>query len=491
MDSPGEGLPDPLAELAAAGFGVPYLYPIQRFVISNTLEGADQIVVLPTGAGKSLCFQIPAFRLPGPTLVIVPLLSLLADQVRRLTARGLAAEALRGGLTRPERDSLFARVRSGEVRIILATPEACLAPETEAALAGLRISHLVVDEAHCLSEWGRTFRPAFRELAGLSARLGSPRLTAFTATASEPVLADVRALLFADREVRVVEANPDRPNIRYAVVPTLCRLRTAGRILSSRAGAAVVFCGTRRLAELAARELGRRAPGRQTFFYHAGLTRAERQRIEGWYLPSSRGVLCATSAFGLGVDKPDIRTVIHLDAPPSVEAYLQETGRAGRDGGGSEAILLSSPAPGIFGFAAADEVSRRRYRNMLDYARGTAGCRRQALLALIGKEALPCSGCDVCDGTARNAAEGREEILAFTTVNRRRFTPGEAAEILCGAPGPRVTRGFLDRERGYGSLAGWERGDAEEALAAMRAAGALSLVRWGPWRGRLTTAARR
>ncbi len=440
--------------------------------------------MLPTGAGKSLCFQVPALSLPGPTLVIVPLLSLLADQLRRLGETGANAEALRGGLTPRERRGMFSRIRAGSVRILLATPEACLVSANREPLSACRFSHIVVDEAHCISEWGKSFRPSYLQLAELCAGLGAPRLTAFTATASPRVLADVKALLFAGRDVRVVEANPDRPNIVYSVVPTLCRLRTLSRLIGERDGAAVVFCPTRKAAETTARELARRVPGREVLFYHAGLTAAGRQRVEGWFLPSSDGVLCSTSAFGLGVDKPDIRTAIHLEASPSVESYLQETGRAGRDGARAEAILLAGDEEASGGEAGRYGSDPRR-QAILGYATEDGRCRRQALLALIGKEAPPCSGCDVCDGSARRTPDGEKEIRDFVRGNPRRFQPALAAEILSGARGPRIIRNFLDREPGYGLLSGWEERDVEEALRVMVGSGALSRVRWGPWRGAL------
>jgi ATP-dependent DNA helicase RecQ len=479
---------DPLAEIAEQKFGVKYLYPLQRYVVSNTLEGRDQIVVLPTGAGKSLCFQLPALLLPGPTLVLVPLLSLMADQMRRLSASGAPAGVLRGGLTSAERDALFAGLTGGELRILLATPEACLVPSTEERLAACRFAHFVVDEAHCVCEWGRSFRPAYRELGGLCGRLGSPCTTAFTATASPEVLADVRAQLFPGREPGLVETSPDRPNISYAVLPTLSRLHSLEGLLRGRPGPSVVFCRTRKGAERTARELALRMPERDVRFYHAGLDAAERKALEGWFLPSREGTLCATSAWGMGMDKPDIRTVVHREVPPSVEAYLQETGRAGRDGEPSRAILLFSPGDEGFPAALADETARRRSLAILGYARGAGVCRRQALLSLIGKEAPPCAGCDVCAGTAAGAPEGRAEMLAFAAAHRRRFTPREAAAVLCGVPGPAALRSFRDREPGWGLLAGWRPEDCEEALEGLIAGGGLSRVRWGPWRGRVSTA---
>ena len=185
-------LPDPLGELARTRFGVTYLYPIQRFVISNTLEGRPQIVVLPTGAGKSLCFQLPSMLLPGPTLVLMPLLSLLSDQLRKLREASAPVDALRGGLSREEKTRLFGAIRSGAVRLLLATPEACLAEPNTAELARCAFSHLVVDEAHCVSEWGESFRPAYLEVGELARRLGITMVSAFTATASAEVLGRIR-----------------------------------------------------------------------------------------------------------------------------------------------------------------------------------------------------------------------------------------------------------------------------------------------------------
>ena len=469
-------------------FGVKYLYPIQRFVVSNTLEGRNQIVVLPTGAGKSLCFQLPALMLPGPTLVIMPLLALMADQLRKLQGAGSPVAALRGGLSPGDKDELFAQIAQGSVRILLATPEACLVPSTEARLRACAFAHFVVDEAHCVCEWGRTFRPSYRELGGLCARLGVPCVTAFTATASPEVLADVKAQLFAGGEVRLVETSPDRPNISYSVHPTLSELHSLTALVRAGPGPVLVFCRTRKSAERTARELARRMPGRNVRFYHAGLTAPERQQGEAWFLDSWDGVLCATSAYGLGVDKPDIRTVVHAQVPPSVEAYLQESGRAGRDGKPSSAILLACPDEEKHAERISDAVARRRFDCILGYARHSGACRRNALLSLIGQPAVACSGCDICDGTARSTPEGADEIAEFVRRCRRRFTTVEAAAILAAAPGPRSIRSFHDCLRGWGALSDWDAADVETAIGALAAAGRIRIIARGPWKDRLAPA---
>ena len=455
-------------------------------MISNTLEGRPQIVVLPTGAGKSLCFHLPSLLLQGPTLVLVPLLSLLSDQLRKLQAAGAPVGALRGGLPREEKARLFEAVRRGEIRLLLATPEACLAGPNTEQLARCRFSHLVVDEAHCVSEWGESFRPAYLEAGTLAVRLGITMVTAFTATASEEVLGKIRRILFPAGGESLVSGSADRPNISYSVLPVLSRWHAIDEIVRQAARPTIVFCRTREGAEAGAHAMRRRFPGQPVFFYHAGLRREERTAIEEWFLPSSDGVLFATSAYGLGVDKPDIRTVVHADVPPSVEAYLQETGRAGRDGKQSTAILIRSREDLAFASRLTDEAARRRYGLILGYALQQGQCRRKALLSLIGQELVSCSGCDVCAGTAADRPAGESGILGFVRRHPRRFTPAEAAGVLAASPGPEAVRGFLDVLRGWNDLAGWERDDAEEAIRCLIAEGTLRVPPAGPWAGKLT-----
>ncbi len=455
-------------------------------MISNVLEGRSQIVVLPTGAGKSLCFQLPASLLCGPTVVLVPLLSLLSDQLRRLRESGAAVGELRGGLTAPEKRLLFDGMRAGRLPLVLATPEACLAETNLQALRSCKVAHLVVDEAHCLSEWGDSFRPAYLQAGSLARALAAPLVSAFTATASPTVLQRIREILFHDSDVRVVAAASDRPTISYHVLPVLSRDQALSDLAASMPRPLLVFCRTRGGTELAARRLTR-SGNDSVRFYHAGLSREERAEVEAWFLGSRDGALIATCAYGMGVDKPDIRTVIHTEVPPSVEAYLQETGRASRDGLPSRAILLVGAGEEQFGQGLQDAAARSRFQRMLGYAQAGGRCRRSMLLELIGQEPVFCAGCDVCDKSVAALPPGQREIVDFVRHHRRRFTVPQAAEILSGEGGPRAVRGFLDRIRGYASLPSWDAQELQLGLRVLIARGVLAVHPYGPWRGKLTS----
>jgi ATP-dependent DNA helicase RecQ len=495
------GLTDPIVEVAQRDFDVFYLYPIQRYVISNILEEKNQIVVLPTGAGKSLCYQLPARIGGGLTVVVVPLLSLLKDQLGRCRKAALRADALRGGQSREERQGVLYRLRSGQTDLAFITPELFVRLGREGVLAATEIAHLVVDEAHCVSEWGESFRPAYLRIAAVLPHLKIRCLTAFTATASPRILGRIQELLFPDQRAAVLSADPDRPNIRYRVIPTLSKSRALLGLVEASPRPLLVFSRTRSGAERAARTVVRSFPDLKVFFYHAGLSRRERERIEAWYKHSRDGILTATSAYGLGVDKPDIRTVIHVDIPYSPEAYLQETGRAGRDGSTVEAVLLCSAedlgfadlrsprpeqsSPDSGGDSAPSAFAAERYAQMLGYALDSSRCRREQLLGFLGQESASCSGCDVCDGRVLSQAEGEAQIVELVSRNPRRFTLREAAQLLRGAKSYEVVHRGLASYYGFGVLTGWQEEEIEEALESLRRSGKIKVLKRGFWKERI------
>lgn len=490
-------LDDPVTLCARVTFGIEYLFPWQRLVIANIMDavaanlaaklsagtgrsdGANgerlagdelhdedgtlrgrQIVLLPTGAGKSLCFQIPALLLEKPTLVVFPLLALQGDQRRRLEEGGIEPAFFRGGQSREEREAQFARLegRDGKppASLIIANPEILVATESVIArIASRGISHLAIDEAHCVSEWGDSFRPSYLELGKIIEQLDPPAVTAFTATASPPVLARVAEVLYGG-SAHLVRGESDRPNIEYSAYR--CRAKDAAliRMAARNERPMVVFCATRGGTERAARLLREAFNDTDIKFYHAGLQKDEKLAVESWFHGHPRAILCATCAFGMGMDKKNIRTVIHRDSPPTAESYIQEAGRGGRDGKTAKAILLWSP-----------EDRKRLLRQAVDRARTSAlirfaesgRCRREVLLEALGDpkagpdapngERIACSGCDICDGSAVHEERDAGIVLECVKKNSHSFTRDELAELLCKT-GNRISKeasGHLEWKR--------------------------------------------
>jgi ATP-dependent DNA helicase RecQ len=342
---------DPVTAKCQSVFGIPYPYPWQRLIIAGVLDAVTapmreplrQIAVLPTGAGKSLCWMLPAVLVEGLTIAVFPLLSLMSDQERRLTECGIKSVVLRGGQAKSERKKSWNMLKLGEAKIVLANPEVLQSPEVESRLEKLHPTFLVVDETHTVSQWGESFRPACAEMGRLVKSWEPPAVLALTATAGPHMRERIKELLFNGETPTEALADPDRPAIRYGVYPSLSRSHGLDRLVRDLPRPAIVFGSTRPNVEQAARMLRRRLKNEEIRYYHAGLSREEKNRLEGWFLSSEDGILCATCAYGMGVDKKNIRTVIHLSPPSSAEAYLQESGRASRDGKGASAWLIMTP----------------------------------------------------------------------------------------------------------------------------------------------------
>jgi ATP-dependent DNA helicase RecQ len=486
---------DPIAALAKDRFALEYLFPYQRLVAANVLDAAAdgaeplrQLVLLPTGFGKSLCFQLPALLLPRPTVVVYPLLALMADQARRLGSLGIPCVLFRGGMEADEKRAAMAAVERGEAKIVITNPECLGAPGLLDFLKEAKPSHLAIDEAHCVSEWGESFRPSYLELGRIAEALSPPALSAFTATASPGVFEKVAAILFGSEDYRVIEGDPDRPNISYAVVRTLSSEHSLLGLARSLARPLLVFASSREGVQMLARLLSERLGESEVRFYHAALEKAEKKKVEEWFFASDTGILVSTCAYGMGVDKKNIRSVIHYEAPGSIEAYLQEAGRAGRDGLPSRAVLLAGPGAQARLGLEKDEGRKARFRALLEYADSRSGCRRERLLDLLGaaKEGRqPCSGCDRCEGSAALEAEGEAEIIGFAQANRRRFTAEEALDLLRG--GKEGYGAVLPPRCGsWGALSGWEAKDAARAMDEALRRGYVDKLESWPWKGRIT-----
>ncbi len=493
---------DSLLDAARTSLGVDYLFPYQRLVVQTTLEAyagttgeeaTRQIVLLPTGAGKSLCFFLPAALLPGLTVVVYPLKALIRDQQRRLTSTGIRAEALSGDLPREARIRVLKELAEGAVDMLLTNPEILCQPRVREAIGKQPLAHFVVDEAHCLVDWGQSFRPAYLTLGETIHRLGPRVVSAYTATASPGILDGIRTNLFGDEETHLVRGNPDRPNIHYSVLPVLSKARALAELLAPAIGGAavgacanlgvgtgvghpgatslrpsVVFAATRLETELTCRALRWSFGDDSVRFYHAGLSASERLKTESWFNDTPEGILVATCAYGMGVDRKGIRSVIHRDLPQSVERYLQEAGRAGRDGAPASAILLSSPE---------DRVSGVAWQGIAAYPE-TDRCRRAYLLALLGSDLEACSGCDTCDRSARRRSPLEGALVRGIAENRRRFTPELFEEILAGR--------YRRHTELYGLMARWQPEEREEALENLFRSGSVRIIERGVWKGRLT-----
>lgn len=331
---------------ALARFGHQGLRPGQAEIIVDVFNGAPVIAVMPTGAGKSLCYQLPAVVLGergGLTLVVSPLIALMKDQVDALRARGIEAAALTSHASAEEQREILEGIRAGAFTLVYVAPERFKSPRFVAALreAGERLALVAVDEAHCISEWGHDFRPDYRRLGPIIAELAPPRLAAFTATATPEVRQDIAAQL-GMAQARLHVRGFDRPNLYYAVEPVGGAAEKAARLVEHvrlrEGGVALVYAATRKNAERYAAELAR--AGMRVSVYHAGLREAERERNQDGFMAGKVDVIVATNAFGMGVDKSDIRLVVHADIPRSVEAYYQEAGRGGRDGAATRCVVL-------------------------------------------------------------------------------------------------------------------------------------------------------
>ncbi len=474
--------------------------PGQEEVVDAVEAGRDVLAIMPTGGGKSLCYQLPALLRPGVTLVISPLIALMRDQVRALQATGVAAGALTSQSDPAESEAVFAALDAGRLKLLYMAPERLASPGTASLLRRIDVRLLAVDEAHCVSQWGHDFRPDYLRIGALRDALGGLQTVALTATADAETRAEIVDRLFAGRAPATFLRGFDRPNLDLAFAPKDNPRRQILDYVAARRGrSGIVYCASRTKTEALATAL--RETGHTALAYHAGLQADDRRLAEARFQREDGLVVCATIAFGMGVDKPDIRYVAHADLPKSIESYYQEIGRAGRDGAPAETLTLYGAEDIRLQRTRIDEGAAPMERKQADHKRLNAllglaeapRCRRQTLLAYFGEMlAEPCGNCDLCRDRPESFDATEAARKAFSAMLRtgESFGAEHLIAILRGERTEKVTRRGHDRLPTFGL--GQDRSKAEWQVIFRQLMG-LDLVRPDPERHgalRLTEAAR-
>ena len=438
-------MPAPHALLHSV-FGFPDFRPGQEEIVDAVLAGQNTLAIMPTGGGKSLCFQLPALCRDGVTVVISPLIALMRDQVRALRAAGVEAGALTSGNTDEETEAVFAALDAGQLKLLYMAPERLASAATLPMLRRINCTMIAVDEAHCVSQWGHDFRPDYLRIGDLRRVLGVP-LAAFTATADEETRAEIITRLFDGAAPATFLRGFDRPNIHLAfAVKDKPRDQILAFAAARRGQSGIVYCGTRAKTETLSQALQEKAHA--ACFYHGGMEAEERRRVEIRFQQEDGLIVVATVAFGMGIDKPDIRWVAHADLPKSIEGYYQEIGRAGRDGAVAETLTLYGPDDIRLrrsqideGLAPSDrkDADHGRLNALLGLAEATA-CRRQVLLRYFGENPEPCGHCDLCDRPALvfDATDAVRKALSAMLRTGEWFGAGHLIDILTGNPTTKV-----------------------------------------------------
>ncbi|HCG8138024.1 ATP-dependent DNA helicase RecQ [Vibrio parahaemolyticus] len=430
----------------------------QQEVIESAVEGKDSLVIMPTGGGKSLCYQIPALVRSGITLVISPLISLMKDQVDQLKANGVAAECVNSTMSREELLSVYNRMHSDQLKLVYVSPERVLMRDFIERLENLPLAMIAVDEAHCISQWGHDFRPEYAALGQLKQHFSHVPFMALTATADDATRRDILERLRL-HEPHVHLGSFDRPNIRYNLVEKHKPISQIIRYLDTQKGnCGIIYCGSRKKVEMVTEKLCNnhiRAAG-----YHAGMDADERAYVQEAFQRDDIQIVVATVAFGMGINKPNVRFVVHFDIPRNIESYYQETGRAGRDGLPAEAMMLYDPADISWLRRMLDEkddgpqkqVESHKLNAMSAFAEAQT-CRRQVLLNYFGEyREKPCGNCDICLDPPKHfdaTEEARKALSCVYRVNQS-FGMTYVVEVLRGMQNIRVREHGHDKISTYG-----------------------------------------
>ena len=473
---------NPLSILKSS-FGYDSFWRPQEEIIHDVLAKRDVLAVMPTGGGKSLCYQLPSLIFRGVTLVVSPLIALMKDQVDALNANGIPSRFINSSLTYQESLRVQREVRDGTVKLLYVAPERLPIPGFRRLLRDIDLSLIAIDEAHCISEWGHEFRPDYRNLLELRKSFPSTPVIALTATATERVRDDIMDQLGIGKD-RMYISSFNRSNLSYWVRP---RNRNVygelNSLVESRRGhSTIIYCFSRRDTEELASYLN--ANGFSALPYHAGLDAETRRKTQDDFIQDRVPIITATIAFGMGIDKPDVRLVVHYSLPKSIEAYYQETGRAGRDGLPSDCVIFFSLADRVkqeyFIRQMEDDIEQRNARQKLDkmveYAQ-TPTCRRRFLLGYFGEDwkEESCGGCDVClqPGKTFDATEVAQKVLSAVARTGERFGTNYVVDVLVGSKNKRISTDGHDKLSVYGIVKDFSKAQLKELVGQLQSKGLL------------------
>jgi ATP-dependent DNA helicase RecQ len=483
-------VPDP-AQILHDVFGFSAFREGQEEIVRAVLAGEDVLAIMPTGAGKSLCYQLPTLARQGLTVVVSPLIALMRDQVEALRHFGVEAGSLNSANDPAENRRVVDSVRDGRMRLLYASPERLANTSTAEWLGRSGVSLLAIDEAHCVSQWGHDFRPEYALLGDVRRRLGDVQTIALTATADVATRADILERLF-ERQPRVFLHGFDRPNLRLAMqAKEHTKKQLLGFLDRHKHESGIVYCSSRDATEKLARDLSQQ--GYQALAYHAGMAQAERSRHQDTFLQEDGIVMVATVAFGMGIDKPDVRFVAHAALPKSIEAYYQEIGRAGRDGAPADTLTLYGLDDmrlrrlQIEDSDASDEQKRveRQRLNALVALCEAPRCRRQTLLAYFGETTEPCGNCDLCvegvrsfDGTVE-----AQKLLSAIARTGERFGTEHLISLVVGEETDQIRRFGHNALKTFGVGRDRQKTEWRSLLRQIYAAGlvSLDLSSYGRW----------